>query len=195
MIEGLNIEGNWLNKRTNKMIHVSNYVSDGDTVIVMTSEGRILLSDFMDDYIQIADDNEYDNNGNVVGKSTVDITTIKETKPQSSKVNFSNHIFDQEYIMVDEKPKTTKPTNSTNKEELITNEKIIKKLFEKIEDLPELEVSLKWDNFPKNELSTLVNILDVKIEDISKYIQKTFFDKNVLNEKINKIILDKFNDN
>jgi len=212
MIEGFNIEGKWINKFTNKTVYVNNYVFDGDNNMVMTDIGGIPMETFMNDYVQISDDNEYDSYGNITGKAS-DKPNVQTQPTPVNKINQNIKLsFDQEYtlddidydniknnienknlstIKVEENTTTIKETKQNI---TIENEQIIKKLFDKINDKPQFDLNIEWNDFPKNEISTLINILDINIEDISKYILKSFLSNSVLIEQINKLILDKIND-
>ena len=56
-----------------------------------------------------------------------------------------------------------------------------------------MKVEIKWDDFPEAQINTLVNFLDVKVEDISKYIINNYVNNQALSESIDKILNDKLN--
>lgn len=66
-------------------------------------------------------------------------------------------------------------------EKLSESEKLLNKLFEKIELDIDVKVDLDCTNFPSKELNMLQTIYDVSIEDISDYLIK-----NVINVEIFK---------
>jgi len=187
---GMSIEGKWLNKMTGEIIYVTNYVDDGDTSIIISDHGQISMNDFMNNYIQASDDNLYDNNGNIIGKSENEINNTKT----------NNNIKTDDDFYIDDIPvelfnNTTTNTKKNNEDKLeLKNEKIIKKLFDKIESKPQIHLTIDWADFPKNEISTLVNFLDVDIDDISKYIEREFITTDEISGEITKIIQSKLND-
>ena len=73
----------------------------------------------------------------------------------------------------------------------INNEQIIKKIFDKLTSFPEIDVNIKWDNFPEAQINTLVEFLDVKIEDISAYVIKKYINTETLSLKINEVLNEK----
>ena len=188
---GMSIEGKWLNKMTGEIIYVTNYVDDGDTSIIISDHGQISMNDFMNNYIQASDDNLYDNNGNIIGKSENEINNTKT----------NNNIKTDDDFYIDDIPvelfnNTTTNTKKNNEDKLeLKNEKIIKKLFDKIESKPQIHLTIDWADFPKNEISTLVNFLDVDISDISRYIEKEFMTTDEISGEITKIIESKLNEN
>ena len=194
---GVQFEGKWLNKKTNEFVNVTNHVFDGDNIIIMTNQGQIDMETFMRDYIQIGDNNEYDEKGHVVGKAD-DNKLIESANNSKMK---TTTIFDQEYdfapttkpILVNSNTKSTQSQHNKPTEK-IKNENIIQKFFDKLNDKPQIEINIKWDNFPKEQISTLVDFLDVDINDISKYMRKLFLNDESISLEISKIIMAKLND-
>lgn len=178
------ISGVWINKTTGNKINVQNYVSDGDSSIVVTDQGMIDMNRFMNDYIQMENDDMEPANIN----------------PSSSNAKFSDALFNQEYTFDDVQIKQENSstievkTNSPQETINVNNFNIIQKLFNKIDSKPIVEVNIKWDDCPIKEISTLVNFLDVDIEDISKYIFKNFADAEIIIEKITNILQSKISD-
>ena len=175
------ISGVWINKNTGNKINVQNYVSDGDSSIIVTDQGMIDMNRFMNDYVQMEND---------------DMEPVN-TNQSSSNANFSDSIFNQEYTFDDVQIKQENSstvevkTNSPQETINVNNSNIIQKLFNKIDSKPIVEVNIKWDDCPIKEISTLVNFLDVDIEDISKYIFKNFADAEIIIEKITNILQSK----
>ncbi len=172
----MTISGNWINKNTGKQVIVRDSIIDGDDMIVITDQGQISMNDFSNNYIQVSDD-IYDESGAVVGKENVDISEF--IKP--------NNIIEKPIIR--EKPVVTPQAPVVEQDD-----SMIKKVFDKLTTYPSINISVEWDNFPEAQINTLVNFLDVDINDISKYIIKNYLNNdiiakqvsNMLNKNINK---------
>lgn len=170
---GMDIAGSWMNKRTGQKVNVRQSVQDGDNMIIITDKGQISMEVFSRDYIQ-ASDEIYDESGKVIDNKPMemdeDLSAIMDYE------NGSNGM------------PAYAPTPVVN-----PNDQIIKKVFDKLTSFPEVKVDIKWDDFPEAQINTLVNFLDVKIEDISKYIINNYVNSQTLSESIDKILNDKLN--
>ena len=147
---GMDIAGSWMNKRTGQKVNVRQSVQDGDNMIIITDKGQISMEVFSRDYIQ-ASDEIYDESGKVI-----------DSKPMEMDEDLSA-IMD--YESANNELSAYTPAQVVN-----PNDQIIKKVFDKLTSFPEVKVDIKWDDFPEAQINTLVNFLDVKVEDISKYI-------------------------
>ena len=181
-MDGMSLEGKWLNKMTGEIIYVTNYVNDGDTTIILSDHGQISADDFMNNFVQASEEP-------IVNTTPIksNETTVKENYKQTD---------DDFYI--DDIPIELINNNNNNintqTQVELKNESIIKKLFDKIESKPQIHLTIDWADFPKNEISTLVNFLDVDIDDISKYIEREFITTDEISGEITKIIQSKLND-
>lgn len=187
MPENFQIEGQWINKQNGTIVTVSNYVSDGNETIVMTNNGPINMMDFMNNYVQNGDSN-----------SPIEETPIIQT---NNNVKASNTIFNQEYTFDDDitiqqpiQQTISTNTSTTIKKEKINNESIIKKFFDKIENKPKIEVKINWEDFPKSEISTITNFLDVNIKDIATYIYYNICTNDNIVDNITNILESKLKD-
>lgn len=171
---GMGISGAWMNKRTGQKINVRQSIQDGDNMIIITDRGQISMEVFSRDYIQ-ASDEIYDESGKVI-----------DNKPMEMDEDL-NAIFEYENGINNATPSYT-PVPVIN-----PNDQIIKKVFDKLTSFPEVKVEIKWDDFPEAQINTLVNFLDVKVEDISKYIINNYVNSQTLSESIDKILNDKLN--
>lgn len=170
---GMDIAGSWMNKRTGQKVNVRQSVQDGDNMIIITDKGQISMEVFSRDYIQ-ASDEIYDESGKVI-----------DNKPMEMDEDLST-IMD--YENGNNGMPAYAPAPVVN-----PNDQIIKKVFDKLTSFPEVKVEIKWDDFPEAQINTLVNFLDVKIEDISKYIINNYVNSQTLSESIDKILNDKLN--
>ena len=178
---GIGISGRWLNKRTGQTINIRNSVMDGDNMIIITDKGQISMTEFSRDYIQASDD-IYDESGKVIGH--------EEVKPEDYGEN-SDWLQIKEIMSTAHMPNVNQPeTPSIN-----TNDQIIKKVFDKLTAYPKINVDIKWDDFPEAQMQTLVNFLDISIDDISKYIIKNYVNAEALALEITEILKSKLNKN
>lgn len=183
MNEMMEIRGEWMNKNTGQTIHVRNSIIDNDQMIIITNIGHMSMEEFSRNYIQ-ASNEIYNENGQVIGN---DNTQPKQESVNNIKIETIN---DQEYIIDDKPVKFDIPKQSTISidQSPIKNIDLIKKVFSKINSEPEINVEIKWDDFPKEQISTLVNFLDVDVDDISKYLYSEYVNVDSVKEKINEII-------
>ena len=180
---GMGLTGRWMNKRTGKAVNIRQTIQDGDNMIIISDQGQISMEVFSRDYVQVSDD-IYDESGKVVGHEEAtndDIGAIEE--------------YEKMYGVDPLTPQA--PTVAP-----INNEQIIKKVFDKLSSYPQIDVNIKWDNFPEAQINTLVEFLDVNVNDISAYIIKNYVNAEalaleiteVLNNKLHKNIEDKLDE-
>ena len=180
---GMGLIGRWMNKRTGKAVNIRQTIQDGDNMIIISDQGQIPMELFSRDYVQVSDD-IYDESGKVVGHEQAtneDIGAIEE--------------YEKMYGVDPLTPQA--PTVAP-----INNEQIIKKVFDKLSSYPQIDVNIKWDNFPEAQINTLVEFLDVSVNDISAYIIKNYVNvealaleiTEVLNNKLHKNIEDKLDE-
>lgn len=174
---GVNINGRWLNKRTGAVVTVRQSVQDGDNMIIITDRGQLSMEEFSRDYIQ-ASDEVYNESGQIIDK-----TPMKMDIDTSLIMDYENNS-----LYTTTKEKKQKPQVSSS-------EQIIKKVFDKLTSYPEVEISIKWEEFPKAQISTLVDFLDVNIDDISKYIVKKFGNIDALTNAVSNLLKEKLDKN
>ena len=173
---GMGLTGKWMNKRTGKAVNIRQTIQDGDNMIIISDQGQIPMEVFSRDYVQVSDD-IYDESGKVVGHEEAtnsDIGAIEE--------------YEKMYGVDPLTPQT--PTVAP-----INNEQIIKKVFDKLSSYPQIDVNIKWDNFPEAQINTLVEFLDVNIDDISAYIIKNYVNVEALALEITEVLKDKLHKN
>ena len=188
MGEDFNITGTWVNRITGDKIVVRSTVIDGDDMLIICADGRQLKMTEFQNYIQMSDDNS---NGNDTSVSLDDIRGLEKERRVVVATNnrqalcnnpyefnnhydgdihtTNNHEMYREFIekpQIEEKPK-----------QVSESEKLLNKLFDKIELDAELKVDLDCTNFPSKELNMLRAIYDVTAEDISDYIVNNIIHK------------------
>lgn len=174
---GMGLTGKWMNKRTGKAVNIRQTIQDGDNMIIISDQGQIPMEVFSRDYVQVSDD-IYDDSGKVVGHEEAtnsDIGAIEE--------------YEKMYGVDPLVPQATSTVAPIN------NEQIIKKVFDKLSSYPQIDVNIKWDNFPEAQINTLVEFLDVSIDDISAYIIKNYVNAEALALEINEVLKNKLHKN
>ena len=178
---GIGISGRWLNKRNGQIINIRNSVMDGDNMIIITDKGQISMTEFSRDYIQASDD-IYDETGKIIGHE---------------EVKHEDYAENPDWLQIQETINTPRMhnVNQSTKPVINTNDQIIKKVFDKLTTYPKINVDIKWDDFPEAQIQTLVNFLDISIDDISKYIIKNYVNVEALALEITEILKSKLNKN
>ena len=174
---GMGLTGKWMNKRTGKAVNIRQTIQDGDNMIIIFDQGQISMEVFSRDYVQVSDD-IYDDSGKVVGHEEAtnsDIGAIEE--------------YEKMYGVDPLVPQATSTVAPIN------NEQIIKKVFDKLSSYPQIDVNIKWDNFPEAQINTLVEFLDVNIDDISAYIIKNYINAEALALEITEVLKNKLHKN
>ncbi len=188
-------EGKWLNRNTGETLYVMNSVMDGDSIILITDHGELTGSDieyFMNNYVKDSDDTtEYKVTDAETGTIAQMTEEDKKNQHQQQKQISKLEKHDNDFLIDDIPYVPMKKQEQPKQEPQLKNKDIIKKLFDKIESKPQISLTIDWADFPKNEISTLVNFLDVDVQDISRYIEKEFITTDKISEEITKIIKSK----
>lgn len=159
---GSMVSGKWINMSNNQVVNVTDTIIDeSGMMIVMTDRGSIDMNTFSSNFIQCDD-----------------ATIAEMTKNTSSTVNVlaDEYILHEDITAAPQKPIIQEQTiNNTN-----DSSSIIEKLFTKIESKPKIKIDIEWDEFPDEQVKMLINFLDVKKIDISRYIFDNYLDDYAL---------------
>lgn len=207
MGENAMVSGEWMNKFTGEVVTVRDSIIDGDNMLIITNKGHIDMRDFSDNYIQ-ASDTLYDEKGNIIGHEDINIKDFQVVTPkmiqdaEKAKKDFNNEFMNiDEFIteepdesdtitnIVIEKPNQLKEYDVDIIEKpagnpVSVNYDIIDKVFKKISTAPQIKIDLEWEDFPKEQINTLINYLDIDINEIASYILHKY-----INNDINDIII------
>ena len=193
MDEMMQIQGDWINKNTGQKIHIKNSVIDGDQMIIITNIGQLSMDEFSRNYIQVSDD-IYDMNGKVITTNEYE-QQINKNLPKVETLDTQEYIindkpvdFNNIAITTDEAKATAFTINKSSNTTSITNIELIKKVFDKVNSKPEINVTINFNEFPKEQIATLVNFLDVSIDDIANYLYTEYVNENTVKEQIKSII-------
>lgn len=169
------ISGKWMNKKTGEVINVRDCLMDGDNMILSTSKGMMDFTSFSNNYIQ-ASDEVYDTSGKVIKTEAPKVEEIIEDNTINKKPTFTSTIS------------STNNDTKLNNEPKLNNFDLIDKIFKKIESKPKANLKIEWADFPKQELSMLVNYFDVKTDDIATYIGKYLINEDFLQEALSNFL-------
>lgn len=199
MGEDFNITGTWVNRMTGDKVVVRNTIIDGDDMLIMCTDGRQLKMPEFQNYIQMSDDNS---NGNNAGVSLGDIRGIEKERrvvvgaANNYQAPFNNpYEAGNPYADAIQAIQYTDTNNITITNEFVEkpkqvseSEKLLNKLFEKIELDAKLKIDLDCTNFPSKELNMLMTIYDVTAEDISDYIVNHIINIDVFKSAVTKYV-------
>lgn len=185
MDESLQISGAWVNKYTGDVINVHNNIIDGDQMIVVTDHGTMDMNEFSNNYIQ-ASDNIYNEQGQIIDNKPLDVSEIPINKPS---------LFDSKIGYIVPNVSNSVPKNNVIKSESVNKApkepesfKILDKFFNKIENKEDMiTIDIDLQILPKEKLNTIIDYMDISIDDLSNYIAK----KIVNTENLPNIIFNK----
>lgn len=181
MDESLQISGAWMNKYTGDIVRVHNNIIDGDQMILITDKGQITMNEFSDNYIQASED-IYNDQGQIIDHAPVAIDEIKISQP--SILDIPIGITTSNYTQVIKENNTEKNKQTEEPESF----KILDKFFNKIDNKENLiTIDIDFNILPKEKLETIVDYMDISVEELSQYIAK----KIVNTENLPNIIFNK----
>ena len=203
------VSGTWMNKLTGEVVNVRDSIIDGDNMLIITDKGHISMNEFSNNYIQ-ASDTIYDKDGNAIGTQKLNIGELGPmiTPKMIEDAKRAKEKFDSEFINVNEfiennvEEKIETIQNKKNEEvkevkhkvkddvkekivERVVEEHskdwyIIDKVFSKINIKPDITIDINWQDFPKTQINTLIDFLDININDISSYIIEKYINDGVI---------------
>ena len=181
MDESLQISGTWMNKYTGDIVRVHNNIIDGDQMILITDKGQITMNEFSDNYIQASED-IYNDQGQIIDHVPVAIDEIKISQP--SILDIPIGMTTSNYTQVIKENNTEKNKQTEEPESF----KILDKFFNKIDNKETLiTIDIDFNILPKEKLETIVDYMDISVEELSQYIAK----KIVNTENLPNIIFNK----
>ena len=197
--------GKWTHKDSGHEIFVKDSVIDGDHMLIITNEGMIDMNEFQN-YIQISDEEfnassngvQMTNNSDIMSQINKGLDSndrIEKVKPQqNTKLKSEDkEIFTRGLgIKVNKTTDTQLVDNNKSKKEINQKYKLIEKVFEKFPAQRTIKLDIIESEWPFKEFNMLVNILDVPIEDICKYIVEKYLNietiSNTMKEYISQYI-------
>lgn len=181
MDESLQISGAWMNKYTGDIVRVHNNIIDGDQMILITDKGQITMNEFSDNYIQASED-IYNDKGQIIDHAPVAIDEIKISQPSILDIPIGMTTSNYTQVI---KENNTEKNKQTEEPEAF---KILDKFFNKIDNKENLiTIDIDFNILPKEKLETIVDYMDISVEELSQYIAK----KIVNTENLPNIIFNK----
>ena len=181
MDESLQISGAWMNKYTGDIVRVHNNIIDGDQMILITDKGQINMNEFSDNYIQASED-IYNDQGQIIDHAPVAIDEIKISQPSILDIPIGMTTSNHTQVI---KENNTEKNKQTEEPESF---KILDKFFNKIDNKENLiTIDIDFNILPKEKLETIVDYMDISVEELSQYIAK----KIVNTENLPNIIFNK----
>lgn len=181
MDESLQISGTWMNKYTGDIVRVHNNIIDGDQMILITDKGQITMNEFSDNYIQASED-IYNDKGQIIDHAPVAIDEIKISQPSILDIPIGMTTSNYTQVI---KENNTEKNKQTEEPEAF---KILDKFFNKIDNKENLiTIDIDFNILPKEKLETIVDYMDISVEELSQYIAK----KIVNTENLPNIIFNK----
>lgn len=135
--------------------------------------------------------NSINDNNNISGQKTIkkspsievinidDFYMPDDDKPTNNINNNINNISKTSEEILSTTQSITQPSD-----DISINAQMIKKIFDKIDQKPEINIEILWNDFPKDQISTLVNFLDVSLDDITEYIYDNILSCENIKNKI-----------
>lgn len=187
---GPNIEGKWFNPKTGISVNARQMIDDGENAVVVTDIGPISMQDFMD-FVQIADDKVYDDNGNVIGNADTFEQPIAPTEPPIDKKKLDK-MFSKPLNGKTVEQHLEKETSQQNSKIVVetrnVDDEIMDRIFKKIKDVPKIKFSIDWGSFPIQSIIMTAETLDIAIKDIGSEIIKRYLKPEDISEFLIKEI-------
>jgi len=164
--------GKWFNPHTGQEIFVRNTIETEQGMQIMTSVGPMTGEQFSK-FVKSEDGSE------------VSVSKQPEQAPQMNSFDpdIVRELESAKQNTIQNTPKTiqqpaqiSQPVNS--------NHEILKKLFDKQTTKPDVKITIEWENFPKTQLETFINVLDISREDIASYLIENYLDTYHLIESV-----------
>ena len=195
------ITGKWYNKRTGQTIFVRDAYFMDDGMQVQTSTGDFIDGQtFSNEYIQIDEQNIYDESGKVVSSdANIDFESMFENSNNhqyydNPNINASIDLNEPEVInsTINTVVESTLPIetdiNNVQSENTSKIDKykldILDKFFNSFKELPEIKFSVKWNKLPEYEINLMKTVFNVSEDDIAIYITEKYCDNQTIIESI-----------
>ena len=194
MGEDFNITGTWVNRMTGDKVVVRSTVIDGDDMLIICADGRQLkMSEFQNSNCNDTSVSLDDIRGLEKERRVVVSATNNHQASYNNPYEFDNPYDDDIQYTTANNHETyhefiEKPQIEERPKQVSESEKLLNKLFEKIELDAELKVDLDCTNFPSKELNMLRAIYDVTAEDISDYIVNHIINIDVFKSAVTQYV-------
>jgi hypothetical protein len=186
------MQGTWYHPRTGDKFTVADCFLEDMQMRIRTTDGRMLSYDVIKDYIQGEKDMVITKEAAQLDTSPINKNALLAGLDEFAQTDLSSNALNMPISALTHGDVTNSrelPTNTSK----INNEtlNIIKRAFKKVNS-PKVEVKVQFDPFPEQEVTMLVNILEVSKEDIAQYVWEEYVAGGVLDESIKEQIATMF---
>ena len=163
--EGPVMQGTWYNPQTGDAFTVRDSFFEDNQYIVMTTDGRKMDYNRIQNYIQ--SDMKLDD----LKKMRVEKTENEEIPDEIKSLIMSNdEIVTDKYLIPEDNIYVGRPLGNINEPRVIElpqnmNNTIIDKALKNV-DRPTFKVEVKWDKFPSKQIEMLKDVMDISEEEI-----------------------------
>lgn len=196
--DGPTMQGVWLNPKTGDSFKVRDTFFEDNNLIIMTTDGRKLGFDQINDYIQSQNtDEELKAIKAAKNKKTGDLSIpdIPELDIDDSPVISGGEMLEDEMSLIrGVQPNANVLSSQQTQQRVVRPQEVdvinpvIKKLFSKIEDhqRPTIKVSVEWDKdkFPLDIYNMLTKYMDVSEEEVRKELMNNFVDMDDIKTEV-----------
>ena len=184
------ISGTWFNPRTGQTVTARQIISDGDQTFVQTDQGMIDMNDFSQ-FVQMGEE-EFTERVDQAVFSAENMEIINKQKNQFQEDLLNKPLSNK---TLSNKPLENVSTPSTieveTKQVKNINDEILDRAFAKIEGTPRItNIEIDWDGLPLEKIKSMIDLMDLSVADVSKYILKKYFKTtNIIENKITKELI------
>lgn len=174
------ISGTWLDTRTGRTVQVVNCVTDGDNMIVITSDDKQLnMEDFSRYFVQ---SDEIDQTPQQVNEQP-DTTQNTELLSEEDRLLLQGKqpVINNEQIQQD------------NKQNITPNNIVLEKFFGKISTKPNITITIDWPDLSYEKLNLFIDMLDIDMNDLCGYIKRNYINDIDIVFSINEFLKEKLN--
>lgn len=173
-LDGPVITGWWVNPKTGDKFNAVDTFFEDNQLLVKTSEGRLLKYSQIQDYIKTDNPGAFDKSKSTPSKSKpepIPAEVLNELESTDSTENdlliADDNIFSNKNelpTLSAPKPQTQTITNQKQSDDLFIIERALSS-----KNTPSIKTDVKWNNFPSKEISLLLDVMDVPIDDVIDY--------------------------
>ena len=177
MGDGPNLTGTWYNVNTGDHFTVRDTYFEDNKIKVQTTDGRIIGYEQLQNYVQSEVPITKNNIPVPIGDGTMSNKNAQTSSPESSILTDNNLLVGLEKAsgIAQNAPQTSKSENF----------QIIDKAMSKVTSEPDFKIEIEWPNFPKKELSLLLDVMDIPTDEVIRYCYDKFITDKI-SEKISE---------
>jgi len=186
-LDGPVITGWWANPKTGDKFNAVDTFFEDNQLIVKTAEGRLLKYSQIQDYIKTDNPGAFDKPKSAPSKSkseSMPTEILNELESTDSTENdlliADDNIFSNKNELLalsSPKPQAQTTTNQKKSDDLFIIERALGS-----KNTPSIKTDVKWNDFPSKEISLLLDIMNVPIDDVIDYYTNNIDMTEILDE-------------